>query len=287
MSVPCIGPCSPYATVDDLCAPCSDIPYPDEFVDTALAMASDILYFATGQQFPGTCREIVRPCTPSFCGSYSYGVPYRLAHLSPGGPCSCDDQPSCGCTPFRQIELGFHPISTIQEVRVCGPSNPDWAADGSGTCVLSSDLYHIDEFHWLVRDDNPDGTNPGWPHCSNMSPSTTADDVFSVDFTYGQPVPAILTRATAILACELIIGCNPEAFDEALCRLPRNVVSVARQGVSIVLQSAFFTPRPGQPVQFGIPEIDMAITSLNPYGLKAPMVILSPDDDDVARRVGT
>lgn len=280
MAAPCIGPCSPYATVDDLCMPCSDIPYPDDAVDDALAMASDILYFATGQQFPNTCREVVRPCNPGFCGSY--GVPYRLSHLS-ADPCSCDDRPFCGCSPFREIELGFHPLTSIIEVKVCGSSNPSWP----GSCVLPSNLYHIDEFHWLVRDPNPDGSNPGWPHCNYMGTTTDADGLFSVDFSYGQPAPSMLTRATAILACELIIGCNPDAFPEAECRLPRNVVSIARQGVNVVLQSAFFVQQPGRPMDFGIPEINMVVSTLNPHGLTAPNIILSPDEYDVARRVDT
>lgn len=246
-----------------------------------MAMASDILFFATGQQFPGTCREIVRPCDQDFRGSY--GVPRGLSHLS-ADPCSCDDRPSCGCSPFQEIELGFHPISSILEVKVCAASNPAWP----GTCVLSSDLYHIDEFHWLVRDPNPDGTNPGWPNCSYMGTTANAEDLFTVDFSYGQPAPTMLKRAAAILACELVIGCDPAAFPDAECRLPRNVVSIARQGVNVVLESAFFTARPGQPMQFGIPEIDMVVASLNKFGLTAPSVILSPDEHmDVARRIDT
>lgn len=280
MTVRCIGPCTPYATVDDLCTPCSDIPYPDDFVDEMLAMASDILYFATGQQFPNTCREVVRPCG-SDCGD---GVPYRLRHLVSSDPCGCADYPSCGCSPIRQVELGFHPITSIIEVIVADSSNPAYP----GSSVLSPTLYHIDEFHWLVRDPNPDGTNPGWPSCSNMSPDVTADDVFQVDFTYGQPAPSMLTRATAILACELIIGCAPDSFPDAECRLPRNVVSIARQGVSVVLESAFFTRTNNKPIQFGIPEIDMVLAVLNPFGNTAPSIILSPDDDyEVARRIDT
>lgn len=282
MSVKCVGACSPYIEFADLCSPCIDIPYPDEAVDDAMAMASDILYFATGQQFPGTCREVVRPCASGFCGSYA--VPRGLSHLT-ADACSCDDRPNCGCSPFRQIELGFHPISSIIEVKVCGPSNPSWP----GTCVLPANLYHIDEFHWLIRDDNPDGTNPGWPNCGYMGTTANADDLFTVDFSYGQPAPLMLKRAAAILACELIIGCDPDAFAEAECRLPRNVVSIARQGINVVLQSAFFVQQPGRPMDFGIPEINMAVSTLNPHGLTAPNIILSPDDDpiDVGRRVGT
>lgn len=256
-----------------------------------MAMASDLLYYASGQQFPNVCREIVQPCRRDDCscfpGSTFYGSSFSGSSLSQSGFGSLGqqrfDQLPCGCNHFLQVELGFHPISSIIEVRDCSSSNPAYP----GSCILPSDLYHIDNFHYLVRDPNPDGTNPGWPRCSTMSPDQNDPGLFQVEFAYGQPVPRAGVRAAATLACEIYMGCNPGAFEDAECRLPKNIVSLTRQGVSMVLQSAFFNPMPGRPIQFGISEIDMFLSIYARHGNTAPSVLLSPDEPDVARRVNT
>lgn len=282
MTAPCVGTCNEttgWLTADDLCAPCVEfIDYTGSPLEDSMKMASDLLFFASAQQFPGTCRELVRPCGQGFQGVY---VPYNLRHLS-GWPCG-HEPGSCSCTPFRKIDLAFQPLTSIVGIKVCNDSNPDWP----GTCVLDPAYYHIDNFALLVRDENPDGTNPGWPNCGQMSPSTALEDTFEVDFTYGLEPPSFLKRAAAVLACEIYMACSPEAFEDTVCRLPRNVQSIVRQGVSIVMQSAFFTPINGKPVQFGIPEVDMALAMVNPHGLTAPSAIVSPDDFDLVRRVDT
>lgn len=248
--------CAPWATTADLCEPCDDYIVSDS-IDTYLEMASELLYKATAQQYPGECDVIVHPCACSWFSDRDLTVNngiLTLATYTHFQACGCSTGSSCSCRFRSSIELPYGPVAEITSV----------TTTDDGELPLGSYDFRGNE---LVR---LDGNR--WPLC---------DDDFLVSYVYGVAPPRHLRHAAAILACELYMGCNPDAFDDAPCKLPRNIVSVVRQGTSIALQSAFFTPLPGRPVQFGIPEIDMAIALENPYGLTAPMVVLDPDEPDL------
>jgi hypothetical protein len=220
-------------------------------------VASELLYKATAQQFSGECDVIVHPCSCRWFSDHDLTVTngiLTLRSMTHFQACGCSSGWSCSCRFKSSIELPYGPIIDITEV----------STTDDGELPIGSYDFHGST---LVRLDGE-----RWPIC---------DDDFLVSYTYGRTVPSHLRHAAAILACELYMGCNPDSFDEGDCRLPRNVVSIVRQGVAVALQSAFFTPQPGRPVQFGIPEIDMAIAAENPYGLIAPSVVLDPDEGDL------
>lgn len=258
-----IGPCADWISEASLCEPCVSETYtadPDLMAD-AITMASHALFFATAQQFTGECEVTVHPCS---CSSFPVetwtveGGILTVAPFSIFSACGCSRRASCSCTHQSAITLPFIPAIEVTEV-----STTDDGVLPVGSYVLhGQDLIRID--------------GESWPLC---------DDDFLVTYTYGRSVPLLLQRAAAVLACELYMACSPESF-EGQCRLPRNIVSIARQGVSVIMESAFWVaPRPGRPIQFGIPEIDLAIATYNPHGLIAPSVILSPDDPDLARLI--
>lgn len=261
--------CSSWIDETDLCAPCGgeyllDSGLMENFID----VSSELLYMLSGQQFPGLCETTIRPCTSRAWFDYSgsgLNIPGRSYPLDV--VCGCNAPETCGCGNLSQIALLNYPVTEVTEVKVDG-------------VVLPDSSYRLDEGHFLVRLDSE-----RWPCCQDLALADTEPDTFSVEYSHGRPVPLPLQNAAAVLACELYMGCNPESF-EGQCRLPRNVVSIVRQGVSIAMKSAFFTKQPGKSVEFGIPEIDMALAAYNPYGLTAPMVILSADEPDLARRVG-
>lgn len=88
----------------------------DQFVpgalDTALAVASDVLFHLSGRQFPGICSAVVRPY----------------------GQCSCGG----GCSSLREIRLGVTPIVEVTEVKVSGE-------------VVDPSSYRVDDSMTLVR----------------------------------------------------------------------------------------------------------------------------------------
>lgn len=270
-------PCQSWATQADLCTPCDDYSVDSGLMDTYLTVASEILYALSGRQFPGECSETVRPCTRRSYASFPFLKPVNISGRweFPIAACSCNLPDNCGCGELRSIRLGRWPIVEVTEVKVDG-------------AVLDPTLYRVDEDEYLVRLRDADDSNPGWPCCQDLTRADTEDDTFSVTFTYGRNPPQSGIQAAAVLACELYRACDPEAF-EGECRLPANVIQVARQGVTVLVNSAvnLFVPKKGQPVRVGLVEVDLFLASTNPHGLSSPMVVLSPDLPPEGRRVGT
>lgn len=258
--------CSAWADESSLCGPCDPYTLDSGLMEDKLLAASETLYVLSDSQFPGECEVTIRPCSsPS---SYSWQQHDYLSfagnNVTTWGACSCRDSDSCSCPPLSEIRLPHTRVQEITQVKVDG-------------AVLASSLYRLDPPNLLVSLGDP------WPCCQDMSLPDTSPDTMSVTYTHGLPTPALGVTAAAILACEFYMACDPEAF-EGECRLPSNVISIARQGVTIAkLVGELFISRPGQQVRFGIPEIDLFLAVFGNAG----SVIVSPDDPPVARIVGT
>lgn len=260
--------CSPWATVDDLCAPCLTVydEIPADLLDRTLQIASDLLFELSGRQFPGTCEATVRPCAQR---QFMDWVP-RYAYADHATPsCGCTTTSTCGCPRPSQITLGVYPLISISEVKIDG-------------IALDPSLYRIDDHRYLVRLRDPDGSYVSWPCCQDILLPDTEPDTFSVSFTYGQSPPLAGIQAAAILACEFALACNPVSGAE--CRLPRRVQSITRQGVSMVLIDPMEFLNAGR---LGIPEVDSFIATYNRYALRRTGAILSPDFPPRVRRVGS
>src|SRR5581483_9952686 len=110
------------------------------------------------------------------------------AFLSAGrwGTCGCRDQ--CGCTRLHQIELGAHPIVDVSRVTV------------DGVDLVPDEQYRVDDWHWLVRMNDPDGTNPGWPVCQDLNLPATEVGTWEVEFSWGRMPPRSGVNACAV-AC--------------------------------------------------------------------------------------
>lgn len=215
MTAPCLDVCSAWADDADLCSNCDDY---DAVVvtDENYLAASNLLYQLTGSRWPGSCQDTVRPCQRRSDTSWRPirgGAMGGLAY----GLCGCGCQ--CGA-----IDLGAYPVTGIDTVKV-------------DATTLDSTLYQVHDFRWLVRRDNPDGTNPGWPTSQDLTADPDIDDdTFEVTFTYGTAPPAGGAQAAAELACELALACQPENASQ--CRLPPGLQTMAREGVTMQIESA-------------------------------------------------
>lgn len=267
MAEPRVSTCSPWATIDDFCPPCLDVDdLPDEMLDRMLQIASDLLFEATARRFPGTCTTTVRPCSQRI-----YHDPMRRYDGSWTFDCGCSGPSSCGCPRPSEITLGVEPIVEITEVVVNGE-------------ILTPDLYRVDDYRTLVRLRDPDGSYQSWLCCQDILLPDTEDNTFSVTFTYGTSPPPAGVLAAAVLACELAIQCGVVSGEGIECRLPRRVVSLTRQGVSMILQDptqTLFQKR------WGIPEIDQFVALYNPYALTRQASVLSPDYPQRVRHIDT
>ena len=251
--------CTDWITESDVAA-CDCPTAPAAQLATAITTASEVMYAATGRQWPGLCSETVRPCSSS-----SGGPPWtpRLvdgAWYNSGG-CSCHEAGECGCGPTPQVTLPRSNVTAITEVLIDG-------------AVLSSGAYRLDLGRWLVRVDGD-----GWPCCQNLTLATTQPGTWSVEYDFGDPVPTSMKRAAAVLATELVKGC----INDSTCRLPQRLQTISRQGVSM----AFLDPQTFLADGLtGLYEVDLIIRSVNPHGLARRSTVWSPDIAGRARLSG-
>lgn len=253
MGAPNQSVCEVWATEADLCEPCSNYEFDMSTMDTALQVASDILFELSGRRFAGSCTDVVRPTGSRGCWSHS-SAGYALS----------------------EITLGAYPVTAITAVKV--------REDKGGTLeTLDSSLYRIDNYRKLVRLDDPNGNNPGWPSHQDMGQDESGDGVFfEVELSYGIAPPPAGVHAAAALACELAQACSPDSIGK--CRLPKRAQSIVRQGLTVEFIDA---------AQFladdltGLYEVDLFLRTYNPAGLRRSAAVLSPDLPPRVRRAGT
>lgn len=272
MAAPSDGPCAPWATLADLCTPCDDYDFPAGVLDDALDAASWVLWEKTGRRWSGECEATVRPCTRSSAEQIPTGDGGRVV-------CGCQSGRTCGCGTLDEITLGGYPVVEVSQVRV-----RESVGGVLQTFTPASGRYRVDDWRYLVRLNDADGTNLGWPCCQDLAQDVTGDGVyFDVTFTYGREPPTLGKRAAAVLGCELAIACVPETAG-LKCRLPRRVQQVARQGLTItMLDPADFFDKG----RTGLYEVDLFLGTANPGGLARRAQLISPGLGRRVRRAGT
>jgi hypothetical protein len=221
-------------------------------------IASNLLYWRTGRQYPGVCTDLVRPCRPRAAAVQT------LAYAASGGSrpitfgsCSCGEPPSdgmawgCGCENHGAVLLPHRPVRRVLDVTI------------DGDTVDPSD-YRIVDRRWLVR------RSGSWPCCQNLGAADGEPGTWSVEYSYGVPPPAGGAEMAGIYACELAKGC---AGDET-CRLPRRVTNLTREGVTMTLLDPFDFFDNGLT---GLYEVDAWIGALNPAKLDRPGKVINVD----------
>lgn len=231
-------------------------------IEQSKRIAVALLNSFTGRQF-GLCPRIVRPCRDT-C-TQPVGTEWVDGQLRPTlysgvwindtcGQC----RSGCSCSAISEVTLPG-PVYSIVEIRIDGQ-------------VLSPLDYRVDNRRKLVAQGDFQ-----WPTCQNMSLPAGDVGTWTVEYQRGLPVPEAGRWASGLLACEFIKLCNPATAGE--CRLPDNVRSVAREGVTLELEP-FIVGGADGPVEFGrtgIPEVDLWIQSVNPYKLRSRSRVYSPD----------
>lgn len=252
------GICSSWATIDDLCAPCGGVYDIDEsLMEQKMYDASELLYQLSAQQFPGICTETIKPCSRSqylgLTGREWVGWTFVARSMGFFSACSCRSAARCSCTYLPAIDLPRDDVTQGLSVIVDGEE-------------LYPDAFDL-RGNQLVRVDG--------------EPLPCCD--IEVTYEYGLAPPHSGVTAAAILACELYIACDPEAFPDAECRLPRNISSLSRQGVTVLFDR--LNRLKGQPFQFGISEIDFFLAAFNPFGNTAMSTVISVDTVDLAQEI--
>lgn len=101
-----------------------------------------------------------------------------------------------------------------------------------------------------------------WPTCQDMGLPPSELGTFEVSILRGTPVPEYGLWAAGLFACELIKACAPST-DDCGCKLPANVQSVVREGVSLSLED-FVIGGGATGTGTGVPEVDLWLKMVNP-----------------------
>lgn len=217
-----------------------------------------VMWAATGRRY-GVCPRTVRPCGRSRETTNTYGYywsggvwfPYifngvwrNCSGCSGGFGC-------CTCEPRCQVYLPA-PVASIPASGI--------SIDGQ---IVDASTWRVDDAMWLVRTGGE-----CWPECQDYT-ADSGTGVFEVQYNQGYEVPSILLSAAGELACEYAKACLGQA-----CRLPSRAQSITRQGVSMSMVNIDEVLKAGLT---GVQTVDQVIMMFNPYGLKSPMRISSPD----------
>lgn len=196
--------CEPWTTPDKLCCPDAEPTIPceggDPIVPTYAWTDLELIQAATGILFRATCHLFPGHCQIT---------------VRPCGECDCGHGGPCPCGRYFFISLqDRYPVISVDEVLIDG-------------VVVPPASYRVDDYHRLVRLDGA-----CWPRCQDLIEPTTEPNTFEVTYTAGRRPPIQLQMAAAELACEMKRACNGSD-----CRLPRNVTSVSRNGVTMNLDA--------------------------------------------------
>lgn len=273
------GPCEPWTDGDSVAACCPvDIGTddPELVFGPSIDAASELLFELSGRQFPGLCSQVVRPCVTDSCWGDLFApaqvpaVPWAYGAWGWGWGWGYDGSGGarCSCKHISRALLQGFPVQEITEVEISG-------------VVIDSSEYRLDEYRWLTRLADVNGNPQFWPSCQNLARDLGEPGTWSVEYTFGQEVPALGVLAANQLACEVYRSCQGSGSDGAACNLPVGVTSITRQGVTIerapfvawgmVNSNGAFT------WATGLTFVDMFLSAYNPFGQRGRGAVWSPD----------
>lgn len=272
------GPCTPWATADDVFA--SQGGAPDDIdVNADIEAASWLLWSMSARQFSGGCQQTVRPCrTGGGCwgiaGPESNGVNLAIAGadwwfgwgLGGWGWYNGEGFAACGCSALSQVTLDGYPVTGIVEVVIDGET-------------IDPDTYRLDANRYLVRQGQDANGNLHWPSCQNLERPAGQPGTWTVEYQYGTPPPALGVLAAAELALQFYYARTGSAD----CVLPSGVTKVVRQGITIERLVPMFEK--GQ--RTGLVLSDAFLAGSNPNGLRRRPAVMSPGVPRYPRRTTT
>jgi hypothetical protein len=233
----------------------------------AVQFATDVLWALSGRQF-GFTTVTLRPVQ-----WHQRDTPFPDLWIAWPGAMA----PPMSASPFGtwwgwaidEIDMGFcsnvearlpAPVYDVTQVKVDGQ-------------ILPTTSYRVDDNRILVRTDGN-----AWPAWNDLRKDDTQNGTWSATGVFGSNIPADAALAVGELACEFL-----RAIDGEDCRLPKNITSIARQGVTIRL------PDPAEAFKSGLTGLrlpDLFIKTWNPKGLRSRARSYSVDTH-LLRRTGT
>lgn len=240
-------PLALWSSLDDLMAAVPTLD--DDAAQMVARTATDVLYALSGRRFPGlrVARLAVAPTTTG------YREPLPTSVTPWGGPVSSLRR--CGCC-SGVLDPLLHPIRRVLRVTVGDidvPLEQVDASDGRTIRIVRGTVTDpLAVNYWC----GPDGLYSLFPGSGACGAAPV-----EVVFEWGRDVPDGGRLAARLFAEQL----GKAAVGDTSCRLPGNVVSTSRQGVSVVLDpSKILEER-----RTGLQTVDAWIASVNPNRLTA------------------
>jgi hypothetical protein len=230
---------------------------------TMLAVAQEILYFKSGQQFD-QCTLTLRPCRDTCFGAvwpwgetwsrWGAGWPYPYLYAGQWFNLGCAGcgAGGCSCSVVNDILLPF-PVAAITDVTI----------DGVSLTPLTDHVILYDQ-RQLVRIDGQQ-----WPQCNDLSKKDGQPGTWSVTITQGTPVPPLGQVALGELTKELVNACIGTN-----CKLPNNIQAIVRQGVS---QTMFDPTQMFGNGKIGLYMCDLFLGTYNPHNIRERARAIDPE----------
>lgn len=232
----------PYPPCTDCCPGWDD--YDPALQCRATALAWSTLRLLTGGRV-GNCPVVMRPCLTAPCSVCAEIRPSQIEGNWFNIACGGD---ACSCARLCEIIMPG-PVAEVTEVRLDG-------------IIIDPTLFRLDNGTKLVREDGE-----CWPSCQNMSAPLGDSCTLGISYVPGLLPGAEGEWAAGLLACEYAKACTG-----GKCRLPSAVSSVSRNGTTMEMTAGLFANN-----ITGIREVDAYVTGLNPYALRTPSMVWSPD----------
>lgn len=247
MTAPVSG-CSAWAGLEDLPASTAEMHSPQDWC-RYLAMATDILWAATGRRWrgPSTTESAVLRAARPRVGEAGWPYDESWGHCACFAGVTADLAPAWAVGPYQHaaptsVRLPRPDVTAVESVLVDGVAFDGWELDGS----------------WLSRTDGR-----GWAVCGERT---------VVAYAFGREPGEGGQAACVELAVE--IGRDASGSPDRACRLPRRLTSVTRQGVTFAALDKLEFLDKGLT---GLLTVDMWIKSVNPRGRAQSATVWSPD----------
>lgn len=211
-----------------------------ERVALAERFAASVLRFLTLGRVGGLPITVM-PCGRGCRHPFDSGAVFHPVLLDSGNYANCWCRGSCSCKPVESVLLAA-PVGRIDAVSLDGTT-------------LDPSSYHVEDGNKLVRSDGG-----RWPSC--------AGENFTVTYLNAYPVDTVGAYAGGVLAAEYLKALS----GDKKCRLPSNITSVARQGISYEVAKGMFPDG-----MTGLREVDTYIMGWNPHGMRTAPAVYSID----------
>lgn len=246
------GPCEAWE-LDESCCTFPESATP-EMITRWQGVSTQLLWAASGRIY-GPCPVTVRPCLKSCIGGPGGAYfPYLGRDGLWRNAVTCGCGADCACDELCEIILEG-PVTEVTLVTIGTEEVFDWRLDRIGDqarLVRTSDLC--------------------WPECQDMQSAEGEAGTFAVTYLRGLPLDDAAIAAHSELTCELVKSCIPNCE----CRLPRNVQSKTRQGITVTFDTSQTWIR-------ALPMVAAWLDTVNPQKLPHPMRVISPDSRPARR----